>query len=151
MDNLLSKGYNKEGFKYMKDKEGRWFYTEPLAAAWMAKHFGMKLYALHTDEQMQEYDIEEGNRAFDWFDSCVIDGWERDVEMVSDAVKYIEAASSKIYIHPDSLHLLEPQHGDALEQDGTVFTWGKFCGQNVSTAKVAQRNGIPFMWPEREL
>lgn len=95
----------------------RYYYTDPLAAAWMAKHFGMKLHSIHTDEQMADYDIPETDRNFDWFDSCIVDGFERDVEMVSDAIEYIEKASDCIYIHPDSLHLLEPQEGDAVEFD----------------------------------
>src|ERR1700753_338061 len=90
----------------------RYFYTDPLAAAWMAKHFKMKLESRHTDEQMSDYDIPESERWFDWFDSCVVDGCE--IEMVRDAVRYIENASGKIYIHPDSVHLLEAVAGDLV-------------------------------------
>lgn len=139
----------------------RYFYTDPLAAAYMAKHFGMKLEARHTDEQMAEYDILESDRWFDWWDSCIVDGWEHEIETVSDAVAYIKDASSKIYVHPDSLHLLEPKVGDLIlepEKDtgarielSSAYHWNKsFDWEQRQPAKIIQRNGLPFMWPEQE-
>lgn len=63
---------------------------------------------------MIEYNIVGSERQFDWFDSHVVDGLLYDIEMVSDAVKYIEEASDKIYVHPDSYHIFEPQVGDVM-------------------------------------
>lgn len=92
----------------------KFYYDDPLAAAWMAKHFGMKLLSLHTEQQKIEYDIPDEDTDYDWYHGCVVDGWRKDIEMISDAVEFIEDASDKIYIHPDSLHLLEPQVSDII-------------------------------------
>jgi hypothetical protein len=63
----------------------RLFYSDPLAAAWMAKHFGMKFQNQNNGAEITGQDIVEhaatGN-------TC------------------------RINIHPDSLSLLEPRVGD---------------------------------------
>lgn len=61
----------------------KYYYTDPLAAAWMAKHFEMEFWGC------------ERKISKDLILACINDpfcpGWE---------------------IHPDSLHLLEPNKGD---------------------------------------
>jgi hypothetical protein len=64
----------------------RHFYTDPLAAAWMAKHFGIEF------------------RYWRWNDLSF--------QFTPVNARAVELDSSKLYIHPDSLHLLEPQVGD---------------------------------------
>src|SRR4051794_7466770 len=61
----------------------RYFYTDPLAAAWMARHFGMRYQALPS--HITSYDFIEGS---------------------------LDGGDGPYIIHPDSLHLLEPQIGD---------------------------------------
>lgn len=141
----------------------RYYYTDPRAVLLMGKHFGMKFLSRHTDEQMDEYDLEESERFFDWLDGCSVNGFG-DIETVSDAITFIEAVSGKIYVHPESEHLLNPHAGDK-DQDGYIFggmncQWGHpnirtWCGEHTyihtrETSTITQRNGIPFMTPEVE-
>lgn len=119
----------------------RYFYTEPLAAAWMVKHFGMK------------------------FESCQNNGVSADYWPLTIAG---HDESQRYYIHPDSLPLLEPQVGDwgrgpyageVIGVSESLITIhvperhnGKshFC-QPRSEFKVTSRNGVAFMWPEGEV
>jgi hypothetical protein len=68
----------------------RCFYTDPLAAAWMAKHFGMRL--LYPNDN----DVLKGELYY---------GLLKDAEGEPDVF-------SRLYVHSDSLRLLEPQVGD---------------------------------------
>lgn len=111
----------------------RAYYKDALAAAWMSKHFGMK------------YQIEDDGEYFD----CPY----------ADLNK-LEA----IYIHPNSLPLLEPMVGDVFETKGNRGVKGYRIIKHVLTdtivynsgshypkdgiAKIIQRQGISFMWPE---
>jgi len=119
----------------------RFFYTDPLAAAWMMKHHKMHIVDKYGDE------IEEAYR--------------RDPQVWLDP---------PYYIHPDSLHLLEPQIGDLvatrrgnesttlyqpIELGGPKFFIEEFIlfGKTFKweeIVRVVLRNGIAFMWPESE-
>src|SRR5258708_34729609 len=66
-----------------------YFYTDLLAAAWMAKHFGMFL----TLPTLKSFDY-ANQKGFKW-------------ESIAHG-----PYSEKYYVHPDSLHALEPQVGD---------------------------------------
>jgi hypothetical protein len=136
----------------------RIFYTDPLAAAWMAKHFGMK------------FADGEGRTASVWYDT---DG----VFVSWDSIIPIERA----YIHPDSRPLLDPCVGDILrlyfyspEEDdkhGAVMTGFYAGGREAITWfrapkdggiekqlhkiddhqwRIIQRQGTSFHWPESE-
>lgn len=112
----------------------RYFYTDPLAAAWMAKHFGMKFWN-------EQHEI------------CVIP--------LVDAEK-----DGNIYIHPDSMHLLEPRDNDIVtkvKEDGDWYDVGHVYDKQFRDGnpygdeqafegdeRIIQRNGIAFMWPESE-
>lgn len=112
----------------------RHFYTDPLAAAWMAKHFGM---------------------VFETSDSGVT---------ISSSLYTHAPNGHRFYIHPDSLHLLEPKNKDT-GQDGDgewcqysdhYRSWESIatphdCSITATTpVKIRQRNGIAFHWPEVE-
>jgi hypothetical protein len=73
----------------------------------------------------------------------------------------------RLYIHPDSLHLLEPQVGDLIKQWGSqagvpIYDIGAMNGKPCyfmpnnsfnylsSMERIIQRNGIAFHWPESE-
>lgn len=79
----------------------RYYYTDPLAAAWMAKHFGMRF----SNEGL--YDAKSAY-------ACHINasGWSGGggpVDIIcSDRGRY------KFYIHPDSLPLLQTKEGDQI-------------------------------------
>ena len=121
-------------------KSPRYFYTDPLAAAWMAKHFGL------------EFLVKQGN------------GFRR----LRDS-EYLTAAhikrSVRYFVADDSLHLLEPRKGDLVTCIG-VAGWmidrihgriyythnaaGLECSGKIEEATIIQRNGIAFHSPDRE-
>lgn len=119
----------------------RHFYTDPLAAAWMAKHFGMKFNHPESDK----FAPIGTSDAIDAF----INGQQED---------------GRFMVHPDSLHLLEPKAGDLVD-----FGWIHLCGQSFhelsqlktsfeqfceestcdyDSHRIIQRNGKAFHWPE---
>lgn len=125
----------------------RYYYTDPLAAAWMTKHFGMDY------EQPEHFDI-------NWNDAhtyCSRSGnWA------------IKNSGGRLYIHPDSLRLLEPAGKDVIliYDPETDMVWPDIwsirfvdhplqCvdirnGQCDDFKGIIQRDGILFMWPEHE-
>jgi catechol 2,3-dioxygenase-like lactoylglutathione lyase family enzyme len=109
----------------------RWFYTDPLAAAYMSKHFGMRLTDRTNDEEA--------------FPAC-------------DLCREPDLRSERYYVHPDSLHLLEPCDGDVVRwriSDGRggwipeAGSFGFYEGTG-SIETIIQRDGKPFFWPECE-
>jgi hypothetical protein len=135
----------------------RLFYTDPLAAAWMAKHFG-------TAFQCRD-------RESDFFRDIEFTLFANDVHW--SAVVW-ELSDRRFYIHPDSLHLLEPQPGDLFrfgergpvyecipDHDDSIAKLGNIPlppqwevsyarEKNRGRIKIIQRNGIAFMLPESE-
>lgn len=125
------------------------FYTDPLAAAWMAKHFGMRF-------------VEHGS-----YSGTIIytEGRNGDTAI---------AEHSRYTIHPASLHLLEPLVGDILNwQTGKGEPWwedhsryiyppqgthdvftaesaARMLGKPELSAKIIRRDGRVFFWPESE-
>ena len=114
----------------------RYYYTDPLAAAWMAKHFGM------------HFDCDDAETPWDICASTMCQSLTEDDE--------------PYYIHPDSVHLLEPMAGDVL----AIPSWpeGKYgflnvCQQqldenmkdaDLTDSKIILRKNLPFHWPEVE-
>lgn len=107
----------------------RFFYTDPLAAAWMAKHFGMEFTAPVTG-RIEPSDV--GTAMF-----------------------------ARGYVHPESLHLLEPRKGDLVEgcdpfgphhQSGIFqIEVSHLARLDLTEAnRILQRDGRPFHWPESE-
>lgn len=133
----------------------RYYYTDPLAAAWMTKHFGMNICPDDREIPMAK------NIALS--DSGLM--------IQVDFAAMGAPQWRKLYIHPDSLHLLEPKvediiihnqtknpHKIASVGDGLFFTDppefinGKLCGFHLSKHlfKPIQRNDTPFIWPLHE-
>lgn len=120
--------------------EKRYYYKDPLATAWMAKHFGMQIFTW----------------GFDAIDD--VNAIARDTVFIPDAPLY--------QIHPKSLHLLVPQLGDLVTYklgvvgcvgipytDGPVGVWwAGSTGQDPlnGSERIIQRDGIPFHWPESD-
>lgn len=124
-------------------KSPRYYYTDPLAAAWMAKHFGMRF----TDTQGVE---------LEW---C----GEFNCFHLPDGQGLSQAWDGKHFIHPDSLHQLEPQVGDeGIDAFGTQveFKNGEWRIPHpvassadewaTSPVSIDKRNGLAFHWPECE-
>lgn len=112
----------------------RYFYTDPLAAAWMAKHFGMRF--------------------------CDRTGLSvsADPAMWYMADRHYMAGS--LFISPDSLHLLTPQVGDVAlysvphKDAGQIHEYGPYihpeAQHHLTIKKILERSGIAFHWPEQE-
>jgi hypothetical protein len=103
----------------------------------MAKHFGMNL----------QYRSLSGT-----YETLVLDELLQIVH---------HSLSGNTYIHPDSLHLLEPKEDDIGfdgSNYGSVYKLGRIFyvavlfsehnGEKVE--RIIQRNGIAFMWPQCE-
>lgn len=99
----------------------KYYYKDPLAAAWMAKHHGIK------------FDNGDSLKS-----ACEV------AEMDENPIPFI--------IHPDSLHLLEPQKGDLCSFDFRGDEFYIYDGYEFGNLikKIIQRNGIAFHWPEVE-
>lgn len=102
----------------------RYFYTDPLAAAWMAKHFGMRFHNANNGAEITEQAV----------------------------MRHAATGNEcRIHIRPDSLHLLEPLIGDRMQyKDHAPYVFNG--GQNIGGIldPIIQRDGKPFHFPERE-
>lgn len=133
----------------------RYFYTDPLAAAWMAKHFGMQIFAPVFAAGTGKYSQSRTPLPV-W---C----WARKIEQAELAKN---TDGERYYIHPDSLHLLEPRVGDVVQftacdyanqpglQQSRVW-WKPYLDkwslpQDAGNIRIIQRDGKPFHWPEKE-
>lgn len=126
----------------------RYFYTDPLAAAWMAKHFGMQY-------------VSPINATFDWSKANSYSSRNGNWMIPGD----------RLIIHPASLKLLEPMVGDiGINDDGRTGSYRAAYERRsdkiemmpeisvpagfyerlaaIGEARIIQRNGIAFMWPE---
>lgn len=114
----------------------RYFYTDPLAAAWMAKHFRVNF--RNGDHEMLVLAVSDGEVT--WF-----------VRHSNPPLRYIE---EEYYIHPDSLHLLNPQVEDIIFNDTSLMGCSQvgICkGSMENGFRIIQRDGKPFFWPESEV
>lgn len=137
----------------------RYYYTDPLAAAWMARHHGMNLYLGNLENG--DFDAYGPRRPH-----MLVEDWE----YRNNPNTFLEPVS-RVYIHPDSLRLLEPQVGDKLEYGDcdpkhvlTVWSDKDFRAgahkisesyavelhDNGTLGRIIQRNGVAFHWPEKE-
>jgi hypothetical protein len=117
--------------KRIKNMAKKYYYTCPYSAAYMAHTFDMMLGCEYEDEY-EEVHFEPDVCPYDLAHTPIGD---------------------KAYIHPDSLHILEPQAGDlvrSIEWEGRDF-YKKCHADDVSDAReVIQRNGKAFIMPEEE-
>lgn len=104
----------------------RYYYTDPLAAAWMAKHFGMVIASSIY-----------GDGSFEGF-------------VVKDGAQY-----GMYYIHQDSLRLLDIKLGDVVRTPNAMQRYKEISiielRDYLNSTKeytIIQRNGVPFVWPE---
>lgn len=105
----------------------RFFYTDPLEAAYMAKHFGMQLEGL---EYRAPTESESGSR---W--SCINDFYD----------------DRHFFIAQESLHLLEVQVSDmVLDSDGIngIAVMLELQLEQCRGAVIIERQGRPFFWPQ---
>lgn len=120
----------------------RYFYTDPLAAAWMNIKFGMR-FSIYSP----------------------LDGISKEPEKWNWAWEMLGNRQLPYHVNPESLHLLEPQKNDLvmgpdvgpeigdtgpayMELGKMGFTDGR--GHFREIVKIIQRNGTAFVWPESE-
>lgn len=145
----------------------RYYYSCPIKAAYMAKHFGMLFLFRYED------------------------GQEISLRGLGNMLAYADGSlgEAKFYVHPDSLHLLDAQKEDLIgftpqcysdERRYEIVTqigWADWKGDvkrkihakarnpeewercvlthewddwNIKNIIIIQRNGIAFHWPETE-
>lgn len=134
----------------------RYFYTDPLEAAYMAKHYGMR-FNRPTNMNDSGFYTEDFS---DWYGCGLTE------------VMY-GGGFGKFYIHPDSLAILEPQVGDLFVGHNGLFRvdethypkegggwepgpcWKLVDGYHRyfpdafgDERKIIQRQGKAFFWPE---
>lgn len=118
----------------------RWFYTDPLAAAWMAKHFGMKFE--HHELRQEQHDEDFIGRQ-DYSDFFFVTMGLHNV---------LDAGEEKFVVARESLGLLEVAVGDmVLDSDG-INGIAVLLPLQLEQCRgaIIERKGIPFMWPESE-
>ncbi len=116
----------------------RYFYTDYRKALWMATEFGMRLQCFPTPEQAADYGSEE---PWDWLNSTTEKGGLEST--VFDALRFLDGATQKAYVHPDSLHILERQAGDEMLNIIPTF-------DIYSDSEIVKRDGKAFFMPEVE-
>ena len=122
-----------------KTNDRRYFYTDPLAAAWMAHRHNLRI---EHNPRFCSYN-ESG-------DFCTV-----------IKIYHSEPGQPRFYVHPDSLHLLEPQVGDVIDlptapkatrslliHNGEEFS-DNFLSKHEGW-RIIQRNRDVFHWPEAE-
>ena len=121
------------------------YYDDPLIAAYMCREFGVKVCLLNTESPDPLFSLSDLAYAIK-------------VQSMGVVIK------ENYYIHPDSLHIFEPQVGDLITQDGDSF-----CHKVVSVgdneqpvcfytgvlyepywSDIIQRNGKHFFMPMDE-
>ena len=148
----------------------RWYYTDPLKVLWMAERFGMKfaveLTKLPASSQLSICD------------HMVHIGVSSDDELTHSGQPHkalcldCREDGDRYYIHPASMHLLDPQPDDivkyksyvgvveSVRDDGFIeysesTQWvgddGWIEGSRMSdVSEIIQRGCVQFMWPECE-
>jgi hypothetical protein len=138
----------------------RYFYTDPLAVAWMNARHGFKFVTA------------EGELLWLLAKHCTFYGYEGAWVNPHDSARLISRAFPA-YLHPDSLYLLEPQIGDLVEYGLHNATYSGAMPTTTDRVRwtrqmtpsgmrdivhpdaryilcIIQRNGTAFMHPESE-
>jgi hypothetical protein len=124
----------------------KYFYTDPLVAAWMTKHHGFEIIELENEAHIASYML-----------------------LLSMALHKPSKKEWRLLISPNSLHLLKPQVGDLTEEPASnlnnyrVRPSGseQFAATTLAECyaseladmgklKIIQRKAVSFMWPESE-
>ncbi|QEL16655.1 hypothetical protein [Limnoglobus roseus] len=104
-----------------------YFYTDPIAAAWMAKHFRFKMSAGKFCLQAESVDT---------FLRLLAEGMEID----------------KIVVQKESIALLDPRLGDMVEDDARgklrILAEQHFP-YTANLKQIVQRNGRAFIFPQK--
>jgi hypothetical protein len=140
----------------------RYYYIDPLAAAWMSEHFGMRV----MNKRRTVLRFSDGVWGSTRASTCVVQN-----------NGFFMPHEGKLYIHPISVHLLEPSVGDLVQRadrttelvrhvrtnhpaladgSGTALYYDNphiKRGQpwiDKAFVTIIQRDGKAFHWPESE-
>lgn len=117
-----------------------YYYTDALAAAWMAKHFGMA------------FDVND-------FDGVMFRNWSDWERFFTSNFNHFQKGSAKWRVSEDSLHLLEPRDGDegtdslGFQCEHDEYGWLRCSEESphpLEPVTIDKRDGIAFHWPESE-
>ncbi len=142
----------------MVNEAKRYFYSDPVAAVWMAKHFGMKFSYSRNHGKSNGGGTDPDIRTGVLYPSpfCNTSGLatcktSRGGELIGSDRLF---AYGDLYIHPDSLHLLKAREGDVCWEEGVADD--PDCGlpfnlvDPANHGPIMMRDGKPFFWPEQE-
>jgi hypothetical protein len=129
------------------------YYTDPLKAAWMMREHGLKFLVRNPDMKVVFPTNPEFIDIQDWTWLFWVEGQD------TPEIDY-----SPMFIHPESLPLLEPMEGDMVHHpSGRIGYVQDVDGEDVSIdvnggdwgcksiyAPIIQRNGKAFFMPESE-
>jgi hypothetical protein len=117
----------------------RYFYRDPIVAAYMAKHYDMRFESFGCPRYP----------AYQLGVATPVDGPDTIVLSPDNATADAEVT---FYIHPDSLHLLEPRHRDLMVGPNCRVAMFHMDGEErpSSRCRIVLRDGKPFFWPECE-
>jgi hypothetical protein len=117
----------------------RYFYDCPLKAAYMVRYHGIKI---HGPVRKFTGEIDTSNRPMPvWILARVIEAAE----------KAMGPQDARYYIASESLALFRPQPRDLLTgRTRRVFMFYDNRITPTENALIAERNAIPFIWPESE-
>lgn len=113
------------------DSDMKLYYDDPLHAAIMARDFGVT-YARPDDCRM----------TMQWAD------YHSDAKNVSDFEEH-----DKLYIHPDSYSIFEPQEGDMVytkNDSGSESVCWVYGDTEKLQREIIQRNGKAFFMPKEQ-
>lgn len=124
----------------------KYYYTDPVAAAYMMREFGIKLYVW----------VGEGARAR----AYVCDNPTAIITLAEDGTFRLPYAREKAYVCPESEHLFNAQMGDAVlcyqEDDnlGKVHSYEIFCSKeaqkHLHVVEIVKRQGRAFFMPNQD-
>jgi hypothetical protein len=102
----------------VSDKECiKFFYTDPLAAAWQAKHFEIKIFTTGLDNGVHPKRIRD---------------WDEDAMSIAEDVAR-DVATDRYYIHAESMNVLHPRIGDLIVWDAYKDkSWGYGCNVRLN-------------------
>ncbi len=106
----------------------KYYYTDPIKAAWMAKEFGLILMQYPTADQEGTW----SNYPWNWMESALENDPEESL-MVADALKFLEmTAESRIYVAPECHNIMPITTGDIIKNYWNQYVQvSKVCGDDV--------------------
>ena len=129
--------------------EKRYFYRDPLEAAYMAKHYGVEFYSEEFSKSMKKATIRNMLIA-----SRILH--------IPPSIEQHYSKINKFYIHPDSLQLLDVIEGDivvprygwrpkeAQPWDVEQIKSGERPSFKRGYRIICRHRSKPFFWPEEE-